>query len=845
MKEGVLPRLSWSLLAGALYATYLAGAHSGWMALVVCAAVALSILGLDRWRPAQKTATAGALLSGLPATVRHERSTVLLLSSLVFLACWPALISDFLADDFAHLRLFHRLAFADFLRLFAADFSQGIWKTGHDELRPLAALFYWLQFRAFGTNPVGYHALDIIVHLFNSWIVFRLASALSARATAVVAAFFFALAPVHAEPISWISGARADIYPTCFYLLAVWSFSSFCQTRQPSRYALALLAFLAGLFTKETLVTLPFLLLFCGVLPACAKTPRLATRARNSLIASAPFFFVLAGYLALRQWTFGSIAKGTAFDWALANKLLLEQNLNLRLLLLSYELEASVLATGFMLGVLWAGTMLWWPRWNHGRRLSGKLRDPAGSLGVVDSQAHDAKSSPPSRKDESACGAHTLWHAEEPQPATTGKTATASALAFGLAVYLLSQAPLALTYTAERHLYLPSAGFYLLLAAWLVPVAQSAAKWRFQAIGVAAWMLLFAGTLFHRTRAWSELGTFSQQMRRGLQNLETLPPRSWLIVSAPDAWDGKYGWSWALPFVLQPPFTQSDLYGRLKILEPPLLYCCSVQDWWLNQRRQIESLLAPADSEPLPFYHYQWNPKNKRAELQEARLSRRDLASRLDARANPHRAGAARVLGSETFVRPLDLSGVEVPGWKTAHFLWEALQTPLRFRSSSRLFLIKDLTRVFLERGGAPRNAAQSGADAGIQRPFLEELSRRGESRSAILTPTGSRLVLPVTIPPGSWLRFGVAIAGRSLCAVEARLLFRDNKGIEHLIFAELLDPSQLEGDRLWRDSEIDLAPFSRWDGELVVEGLPQTTGGNPYFEVGWSSLEIVGSPPG
>jgi hypothetical protein len=286
------------------------------------------------------------------------------------------------------------------------------------------------------------------------------------------------------------------------------------------------------------------------------------------------------------------------------------------------------------------------------------------------------------------------------------------------------------------------------------------------------------------------------------------------------------------------------LYKRLNILETPLLYCCSVQDWWLNQRRQIEKLLAPEATGPVILYDYRWDPRKKRAELQETRLSRLDVAARLEARANPHLAGATRLSGPEEFGGPLDLSGVQVPGWKTANFLWEALQNPLRFQSSSRLFLIKDLARVFLEGGRAPRDAAQSDPDAAGQRSFLQQLSLGGESRPAVLTPRNSRLSLPVAIRSGSWLRLGVAVAGRPPCAVEARVLFRDTKGVEHLVLAELLDPSQIEDDRLWQDHEIDLASYSGSDGELVFEGLPQTSGENAYFELGWSSLEIVGIPP-
>lgn len=769
-----LKTLPWILALGALYLAYSIGSQSGPVPLVVAAIVALSITWFGEGAQLKRS-------DSYPA-FKHPGLVMMLLAVLVFLACWPALKSDFLADDFAHVQLFYRLTLADFLKLFTTDFSQGIWKAGYSELRPLTALFYKFPFLAFGTNPAGYHALDIAVHILNTCLVFRLVRLLVADGVAVAAtaALFFGLAPVHAEPISWISGARADSYPTFFYLLSVCAFVNFQKGLRGASYVLAWLSFVVGLFTKEILITLPaFVLAFAFFFNPWRK-PQLLAHFRHSTLVCAPFVFAALGYLWCRWLVFGAVTKGEATGWTQVRRLLIEQDLNLRQLLFPFLLEPirlsrtqleqviSLIAAGALLGILWARTFVW-------RKCNSR-----------------------------------------------GSSKTSVVLGFGILWYLLSQAPLAFTYSSERHLYLPSVGFYVALAAWLIPdSAETGRRWPHLA-GVCAWVVLSGGILFQRTQAWGEVGEFSHQMQQGLQRLKTeVPAGSWVFVTAPDSVDGKYAWSWALPFALQPPFTQEDLYARLKILETPRLYCCPMPDWWSKQKQLLTMLLSPAFTEPVEVYNCRWDASQRGITLEKVLVNRNDLRNRLEARMRR------------------SLAELEVPGLGTAALLWDSLQTPLRFSGSNQTSLAKDLTRAFIDREALiePEGAIPQDIHSG-KSAFLFRFSRSGEERPCLVTVANSQIRFLVAGLAGSCLRFGIALVDDPLAPVDARVTLREANGTEHLVFSRRLSPRLVEDDRYWQDYQVNLPSLGGRTSEIVVEARQAIQGTGA--QLGWNGLEIV-----
>ncbi|MYC80835.1 MAG: tetratricopeptide repeat protein [Acidobacteria bacterium] len=148
---------------------------------------------------------------------------------------------------------------------------------------PLTYTTFWLEHKIWGLEPAGYHVVNVLLHLLNSLLVWRLLLRLAVPG-AWLAAAVFAVHPVHVESVAWII-ERKDVLSGLFYLAAVLVWLRFLEQPRPWRYGLALLLFVAGLLSKSIVVTLPAALLILQ----WWKEGRVTAR---DLQRVAPFFLV-------------------------------------------------------------------------------------------------------------------------------------------------------------------------------------------------------------------------------------------------------------------------------------------------------------------------------------------------------------------------------------------------------------------------------------------------------------------------------------------------------------------------------------------------------------------------
>jgi hypothetical protein len=181
-----------------------------------------------------------------------------------------------------------------------------------NEYLPLRDLSYSVNYALDGYDARGYHATNLLLHIFNSLLVMLLAWRLTTRRwIGCVAGLLFAVMPVHVEAVAWLS-SRKDLLATFFllgsanlYLAArmarthVMPSESFVRRVRGSKrmaYSLALLFFVFALMSKMTAVVLPALLLLIELF----RGPSLhaATKPRRALMA-APFWGIAVLFTAL------------------------------------------------------------------------------------------------------------------------------------------------------------------------------------------------------------------------------------------------------------------------------------------------------------------------------------------------------------------------------------------------------------------------------------------------------------------------------------------------------------------------------------------------------------------
>ena len=182
--------------------------------------------------------------------VTRDALTAAAIAVLAAVSYLPALSGGFVWDD---------VIFSEEPVIHAVSGLKSIWFSPADirevHYWPLVYTSFWLEHKIWGLQPAGYHAVNILLHLVNCLLLWRLLARLRVPGAAVIAAVF-AAHPVHVESVAWII-ERKDVLSALFYLAAVTVWVRCAGTPGAGRYALALGLFTAGLLSKSVVVTLP------------------------------------------------------------------------------------------------------------------------------------------------------------------------------------------------------------------------------------------------------------------------------------------------------------------------------------------------------------------------------------------------------------------------------------------------------------------------------------------------------------------------------------------------------------------------------------------------------------
>src|SRR6266508_5142318 len=140
---------------------------------------------------------------------------------------------------------------------------------------PLVYTTFRIERALWGLNPTGYHCVNILLHILNALLVWRLLYVLRVPG-AWLAAAIFALHPVQVELVAWIT-ERKNVLMGFFFLLTLLAWIAFLdgRTKRPWLfYGLALILYLLALSAKTTACTLPaalFLILWLQKTPISWK----------------------------------------------------------------------------------------------------------------------------------------------------------------------------------------------------------------------------------------------------------------------------------------------------------------------------------------------------------------------------------------------------------------------------------------------------------------------------------------------------------------------------------------------------------------------------------------------
>ncbi len=237
---------------------------------------------------------------------------VLSLIALVCILFGRTVSHGFNSDDY--IVLYHALNRpADTLSEGLTEFLKPSWGVYY---RPGIKIFFEVLAKSFGLWAGAFHAVSLVCYALLCMQVYVLGLLLCERwSMALAAAVIFLTSTVHAEVIFWISSLNGAVEN----ILVLTSLIFFVFWRRSSRrfaYALSLIFFVLAVFTKESAVVLPIVLILYDLL--LGGEVRWPTAAKRAAKSGWPFVLIGILFIALRSLVMRQAElppSVTSFDW--------------------------------------------------------------------------------------------------------------------------------------------------------------------------------------------------------------------------------------------------------------------------------------------------------------------------------------------------------------------------------------------------------------------------------------------------------------------------------------------------------------------------------------------------
>lgn len=187
---------------------------------------------------------------------------------------------------------------------------KGMWEIGASRI--VAFYSFALNYHFGELNVWGYHFVNLIIHLINSFLVYKLVAlifsspavknntiARQGNSIALVAALLFLTHPLATGAVTYIVQRMASMV-AMFYLLSIFCYGKARMSQGKSKYALFTGSFLSAMFaffTKENAYTLPFALVLFEIY--FIQTGKLQVNVRKPST-----YFVLLGFIGFVAFVF-------------------------------------------------------------------------------------------------------------------------------------------------------------------------------------------------------------------------------------------------------------------------------------------------------------------------------------------------------------------------------------------------------------------------------------------------------------------------------------------------------------------------------------------------------------
>jgi tetratricopeptide (TPR) repeat protein len=196
---------------------------------------------------------------------------------------WPIFSATWVWDDTIEI-----LTNSEIHKSFESLVSIWINPQGLDYF-PLKTTLQWFEWHIWGANPLGYHLMSLGLHLFSSFIIWRIFKKLG-FSLSWLGAILFLVHPLAVQSVAWVSELKNTL-SLPFLLLSFDTFidyENFCFSNKINSKRLFLLSlgyFILAMLAKSSVVMLPLILL---LYIWCKRN----SISKKDFISLSPFFLV-------------------------------------------------------------------------------------------------------------------------------------------------------------------------------------------------------------------------------------------------------------------------------------------------------------------------------------------------------------------------------------------------------------------------------------------------------------------------------------------------------------------------------------------------------------------------
>lgn len=256
---------------------------------------------------------------------------------LAVLAYSLTLRGDFIYDDLYLILMNPNL---DSWSQWTHAFTEHVWAFKQPPVaprhyRPFFVLWLLLNKQLFGGVAPWWHLMSVLLHLFATTLVYRLGlRLLKDEWSAALAAVLFALHPVHIESVAWLSSAT-DLLATVFLLAAMIAYLRFRERGSAATLVISLLLAAAAILCKETAAIFPILIFLYEWLSDPRPPPR------TWFTRALPFAAVVLLYMAATRIAIPvrAISAADADRWTIVTSLPLVAGGYLKTLVFPFQLS--------------------------------------------------------------------------------------------------------------------------------------------------------------------------------------------------------------------------------------------------------------------------------------------------------------------------------------------------------------------------------------------------------------------------------------------------------------------------------------------------------------------------